>query len=695
MNYLNFALCIQIASCSFVFGEAPPVLTKNVELGIQIQSKQKSRIVATLSEIVTLDNTSSFQLDFRGTKLTDTAFIRLTSVFDGAVQHLGQSTLVQWQHRSAWFNGDTVVVELIENSSDSEYSKLNIHQAITFGQNEVEQSICGGVDDRELSYEARTARAMPIGCTAWIIDDTNRTFLSAGHCSNGNGSALGIMQFNVPLSDANGNYQHPGPEDQYPVDVESIQYTTETYIGNDWAYFGCFPNSETGLTPFEAQQSYFELADKAPDVNGQQIRITGHGTTSAPVSDTWNGVQKTHIGPFVVSDDTVIAYQTDTTGGNSGSAVFDESSGLAIGIHTNGGCEGSSNQNHGCAIHNDGLQNALANPQGVCIPNILQFGFPNGLPDQTNPNQTTAVHFNVVPGTQLPKVDSVMLHVSINGIIEDYFAQHLGGESYIASLPSFDCGDDVSFWFSAMGSAGDVAFSPFNYEDAPYAIAVGEIIKELIAIEAFADGIPAGWNADSLWNATSQCAPSGSCGEAPFMYFGIESSCNYDDGSTVSGELYSEVFQFDDDVLEVEVSFCYGLETENLGAYDQASVYANGEFVAELEESIDWSTYNFVATPDSSGQLQLAWGFDSIDDVYNEYRGYHIDNVHITAIRIDCNDSQECPTDINGDSVTNVTDLLAVMDEWGQNNSPADVNQDGIVNVTDVLLIVSEWGVCD
>ena len=687
------SLFLLSASCSFVHGQAPAVLTKHIDLDIQIQGTQKAKLITTLHEVVTLDNASSFQLDFRGSKLFGSSFIRLTSVQDGAVQHLNRNTLTQWQFKSAWFNGDTAVVELIMDSNDDS-SKLNIHQAITFEQNEVEQSICSGVDDRVLSYEARTARAMPIGCTAWIIDDANRTFLSAGHCSNGDGSALGIMQFNVPLSDVNGNYQHPGPDDQYPVDFDSIQYSPDTYIGNDWAYFGCFPNSETGLTPFEAQQSFFELADEAPDVNGQQIRITGHGTTSAPVSDTWNGVQKTHVGPFVVSEDTVIAYQTDTTGGNSGSAVFDESSGFAIGIHTNGGCDGSSNQNHGCAIQNAGLQNALANPQGVCIPNILQFGFPNGLPEQTDPNQTTAIHFNVGPGSQMPNVDSVMLHVSINGNIIDVPSQHLGGESYTASIPALACVDDVSFWFSALGSGGDVAYSPFNYDDAPYTIAVGEIIKEHFLTESFDDGIPSNWTLDGLWNATSSCSPNGSCDQAPFMYFGIESGCSYDNGSTVSGSITSPTFQFDDAVLEVEVSFCYALITEDFSSYDQATVSVNGTLITELDESENWNEFLFTTSPDESGMLSLSWGFDSGDDVYNDYRGYHIDKLQLTAVTVECDDSNACPTDVNGDLMTNVTDLLQVIDSWGQSDVPADVNQDGIVNVSDVLLIVSEWGAC-
>jgi hypothetical protein len=54
----------------------------------------------------------------------------------------------------------------------------------------------------------------------------------------------------------------------------------------------------------------------------------------------------------------------------------------------------------------------------------------------------------------------------------------------------------------------------------------------------------------------------------------------------------------------------------------------------------------------------------------------------------------ECP-DINDDGYVNVSDLLAIIDQWGLTNSPADVNDDGIVDVTDLLIVVGNWGECE
>ena len=55
---------------------------------------------------------------------------------------------------------------------------------------------------------------------------------------------------------------------------------------------------------------------------------------------------------------------------------------------------------------------------------------------------------------------------------------------------------------------------------------------------------------------------------------------------------------------------------------------------------------------------------------------------------------EDCEGDANGDGNVGVTDLLAVIDQWGQSNSPADFNGDGIVSVTDLLIVVGNWGPC-
>ncbi len=53
-----------------------------------------------------------------------------------------------------------------------------------------------------------------------------------------------------------------------------------------------------------------------------------------------------------------------------------------------------------------------------------------------------------------------------------------------------------------------------------------------------------------------------------------------------------------------------------------------------------------------------------------------------------------CPADLNGDGTVGVSDILALINAWGQSNSPADLDGSGTVEVGDVLAMMGEWGVC-
>jgi V8-like Glu-specific endopeptidase len=296
----------------------------------------------------------------------DGAYLRITSVADGSQQILNAESLGWWGQTSAYFNGDEVIVEVLARGSSGE-SRVRIvgaeaGQAPNGGTGYGDRSICGSTDDRTLSTIKGNARLMSVGCTAWLINDVNRQFLTAGHCTV---TATSVVQFNVPLSMATGSLRHPPATDQVPVQIASNQ-GMDGGIGNDWRYFGTLPNSNTGITAFQHQGEVYTLATAAPPPSGQTIRITGYGTVSAPVSLTWNQVQKTHTGPYTELSGTRVRYATDTTGGNSGSPVLNVNTGQAIGIHTHAGCTVSGGSNQGTAIQHTGLQNALNNPLGVC-----------------------------------------------------------------------------------------------------------------------------------------------------------------------------------------------------------------------------------------------------------------------------------------------------------------------------------------
>ena len=307
--------------------------------------------------------------------LGDGSYLRIVSLTDGAEQILTAGSLAQWGYTSALFNGPVVRIELWSEPGAAP-SRVVVKSLIAGVMAAASGPGGGGIldlcgdDNRVQSSDNRVARLVgQVGvCTAWMFNDTNHQFLSAGHCSP---NQFSVVQFNCPLSDSSGLITNPPPEDQYVVDGTSVKKDT-VGTSNDWSYFGVFPNSNTGLTPYQRYGGqYFTLAAAPSAVNmsnPQTIRCTGYGTVSSPVDPTLNSVQQTDAGPYTFYSTAgtypIIRYSVDTTGGNSGSPVIDLTTNLAIGIHYLAGCNSGGNQ--GTASNNANLVAAIAAPLTVC-----------------------------------------------------------------------------------------------------------------------------------------------------------------------------------------------------------------------------------------------------------------------------------------------------------------------------------------
>ncbi|MCP5020644.1 MAG: hypothetical protein GY930_02610 [bacterium] len=410
------------------------------------------------------------------------SIIRVTSHADGAVQELSAVGVAQWSESSAYFNGDTVEVDIFAYPGTG-LNRVSIdHVDMAWG---VFNSQCGATDDRLPSNDLRAGRLMPIGCTSWLINDCSECYLTAGHCT-GN---ISVVEFNVPQSSSGGGLNHPSPDDQYAVDASSTQSNGGQGVGNDWAYFGTFPNSNTGLNAGEAQGSTYILGT-APAVSGNDIRITGFGSDSSP--STRNQTQQTHVGPFQVNNGSHLGYETDTQGGNSGSPVIWEQTGEAIGIHTHGGCS-SSGYNSGTSLSHPDLQTALANPQGVCMgvslaslnpmPTIIAPGIPLDVSVQVS-GQVTA--------------GAVLVHYSNGGAFQALSMSPVGGSVYSAQVPAPACGSDLSVYFTIDSLSCGLISSPAGGASAPHLIEVG------VATVQFADNFQTdqGWVAQNLGATT-------------------------------------------------------------------------------------------------------------------------------------------------------------------------------------------------
>ena len=241
-----------------------------VDSGVVANEGTERQVI--ISFPVIFDGVSSLQLHFEevtlsgSTALGDASILRITSYEDGAVQTMNAVHVQQWANNSAYFNGNAVQVEVIASPGTGPNRVVveGLDVGIPAG---TQETICL-TDDRVPSNDQRVARLMPVGCTAWVVNDCGKCMVSAGHCGSGTGSSV---QFNVPFSTSSGSLVFPPPEDQYAFDGTSKQWQNST---DDWQYFGAFPNSNTGLTPYQAYGVAFDI-----------LNPPGTTTTSASPSE--------------------------------------------------------------------------------------------------------------------------------------------------------------------------------------------------------------------------------------------------------------------------------------------------------------------------------------------------------------------------------------------------------------------------
>jgi hypothetical protein len=322
--------------------------------------------IIAFNDIVRGSEAPWLRIHFKDANLGKNSFIIIRSLYDGKEQKLDATSIEQWYYSSAYFNGYEIEIELHVAPFD-ENIFFTVDELVIGEFYEGDLlffSICGPTDDRIASDQHATSRLVSIGCTAWIIP--NGHFVSAGHCLDGSNST--VVEFQVPISLPNGTIQHPGPEDQYSVDV-STKVFVNGGIGNDWGTFEVFPNSVTGLMPIVAQGAFWPLVQ---DLGPDSIRITGYGVDGPPPGfgngprDSTNQTQQTNVGPNAGSSGTTMRYVTDTQGGNSGSPIIDALTNNAVGVHTHGGCNSSGGNNNGTSTFNTAFWDAVEQGAGGC-----------------------------------------------------------------------------------------------------------------------------------------------------------------------------------------------------------------------------------------------------------------------------------------------------------------------------------------
>jgi hypothetical protein len=148
------------------------------------------------------------------------------------------------------------------------------------------------------------------------------------------------------------------------------------------------------------------------------------------------------------------------------------------------------------------------------------------------------------------------------------------------------------------------------------------------------------WSPTGLWHMAnnSTCASPGYSSATHAMYFGIDSSCTYSNGTRVSGQITSPIITGVVSTSSLRFKYYRRVESAS-GSYDVASVQVVTGTTATTIWSRSsanasntlWNDSGAISLSAYAGQsIQVRFKFDSMDSAYNSYTGFIVDDVVVT-----------------------------------------------------------------
>lgn len=348
-------------------------------------------------------------------------------------------------------------------------------------------------------------------------------------------------------------------------------------------------------------------------------------------------------------------------------------------------------------------------PQGWALTTTgaIEAGTPalailaQGLPTLVAPGNEPSFSIEILEtgDTLVPGTATVHYRYSPDDEFTELVLDDATRASFGAMLPPVNCGDEPEFFVSAEGQDQGIRYLPSNaLEGGAFSFNIGELVTDVALTQDFESGsFSDGWTADGLWNISDTCSVGDTpCDGTSWAYYGDAAGCNYDVGAT-SGSLTSP--PIDIPIGGAQMTFCSFLVTEALSTYDKAEVLVNGTVALDVPESMGWSSQTVDLSSFAGETVTIAFRFDSVDGIANNFLGWGVDGIEISATSLECEPVVivSCPGDADGNGETSTADITLVISNLGAGGpgaegTPGDVDGDGITTTADVSFVVSNLG---
>ena len=362
-------------------------------------------------------------------------------------------------------------------------------------------------------------------------------------------------------------------------------------------------------------------------------------------------------------------------------------------------------------INNDGwLDLVIGACYGISIwvnnpPIGVDFTYPAGVPGTAAPGETTSfpVSITAIGGTLDASSPTLIVSIDNEGPVS--YPMSGAGSNWTATLPAFDCGQNVAFHVSARLQGGA------EYRDPPVGDHTLDVASDFIV--AFADDMEAGnggWTTENLgatagaWEraipiATTSAGAQYAPGETTSGSYCWVTQNGLPGGSAGTADLDGGPVNLISPVLDLSegdatVAFNWWLACDDFGTAAEdtmlVQVTNGGDWVTAMSFTngpAGWNEASFTVGDFVSPTATVQIRFSVADAPNNSVTEAAIDDV--TVSRVECVQTG-CPEDLNGDGMVNGADIGLLVAAWG--TPDGDVNGDGNTDGADMGLMIAAFG---
>ena len=331
------------------------------------------------------------------------------------------------------------------------------------------------------------------------------------------------------------------------------------------------------------------------------------------------------------------------------------------------------------------------------VNNPVVFTFPNGLPQFVQPGQLHLFDIAIESIFDDPiNEDSATLHVRYgsSGQFATRSMQSGGDETYTVELPISMCGLPSEYFFTVQLQDDETVRYPQGSD--VLSVGVSSVVQSWNmdvnpnwTMEGFWGwGTPLGDGGDDHGNPDP---PSGATGTTVIGYNlegDYENNLNEVYLTTNSVDLSNQetaILRFKRYLNVEQPTYDHATISVRAGTGPWTEVWTNPTTI----EDDQWMDISYDISDVASGQqnVQIRWTMGTTDTAW-QYSGWNIDDVEILSTQ-----SGGILGDVNCDGVVNVTDVLAIVSEWGDCALVCneDIVPDGLINVSDLLQVIGNW----